>query len=464
VKSWKMSRRLIGSLVALIGGIWLAGVVIAAISIRHGIDEVFDSSLQETAQRLMPLVLDDLGEQGEYDEEERRLANPFPAEEHKEHLLYQVRDARGRVILRSHDAPAVAFPAPLTRGYFDDGGRRYFTEVAPNVDVFVQVAELPQERREAVRAVWLGLMTPLLGLLPIAALVIFWTVRRTTRPILEVQRQIGLRSGENLAPIDPHGLPDELAPIIHDMNRLLERLKAALEAERSFAANSAHELRNPVAAARAQAEVIAESLRGSPDRERMVQLIEMLGRLSKRIEKMLQLARAEAGLGFGRTETDLVAVTRLVMADYARRPQLTGRLAFDRGPLETLTVNVDPDALGIALQNLIDNALSHGAPGTTVEVSIGPGATVHVINEGPVVNASELAALTKRFERAQSTRAPGAGLGLAIVEQIMHQAGGHLELASPAHGRADGFKATLVFPAGHHGSKSLGEANSASGG
>ena len=83
---------------------------------------------------------------------------------------------------------------------------------------------------------WLGLGAPLLGLLPIAALVIYWTVQRTTRPIIEVQRQIGIRSGENLDPIDPRGLPDELAPIIHDMNRLLERLKAALEAERSFAA------------------------------------------------------------------------------------------------------------------------------------------------------------------------------------------------------------------------------------
>ena len=89
-----------GVLVALIGVIWLAGVVIAAIWIRHEIDEVFDSSLQETAQRLMPLVLDDIDEQGEYDQEERRLTDVFPAGGHEEHLLYQVRNANGRVILR----------------------------------------------------------------------------------------------------------------------------------------------------------------------------------------------------------------------------------------------------------------------------------------------------------------------------------------------------------------------------
>jgi two-component system OmpR family sensor kinase len=447
VKSWKMSRRLVGILVVLIGGIWLVGVGIAAISIQHDIVEVFDSSLQETAQRLMPLALDDLDELGEHDGEERQLADIFPASEHKEHLLYQVRNASGRVLLRSHDAPVEPFPAPLTRGYFDDEGWRYFTEVSPNRHIFVQVAELPKERREAIRAVWLGLLTPLFGLLPVAALVIYWTVKRTTRPIIEVQRQIGTRNGENLEPIDPKGLPDELAPIIHDMNRLLERLKAALEAERAFAANSAHELRNPIAAARAQAEVIADSLRGSPDYARAAQLIDMLGQLGRRTEKILQLARTEAGLGLGRTETDLVAVTRLVVADYVRRPQLAERLTFDPGQSETLAVAIDPDALGIALQNLIDNALSHGAPEGRVEITIEPEASVHIINEGPVVSASALVALTKRFERAGATRAPGAGLGLSIVEQIMHQAGGHLELASPARGRESGFEATLVLPA-----------------
>ena len=201
------------------------------------------------------------------------------------------------MIVRSHDAPIEPFPAPLKRGYFEEEGRRYFTDASPDTNVFVQVAELPGQRKEAINAVWLGLGAPLLGLLPIAALVIYWTVQRATRPIIEVQRQIGMRSGENLDPIDPRGLPDELTPIIHDMNRLLERLKAALEAERSFAAFSAHELRNPIAAARAQAEVIAATLRGSPDYARATQLIEMLGRLGGRVEKMLQLARAEAGLG-----------------------------------------------------------------------------------------------------------------------------------------------------------------------
>ncbi len=447
MRPWRMTRRLIAILVLLIGGLWLIGTGIAAVSIRHEIDEVFDSALQETAERILPLALNDIASRRdeEHDEEEQ-LPDPFPAAERKEHLYYQVRDGAGHVILRSHDAPAEPFPAPLEDGFYDHGARRYFTQGAADKSLYVQVAELPEERAEAIRTLWLGLALPLLGLLPMAAFAVYWTVRRTTRPILEVKREIGKRSGENLAPIESHGLPEELTPIIHDMNRLLERLKAALEAERAYAANTAHELRTPIAAARAQAELLASSLRGSPDQARAAQLIATLGQLGRRVEKILQLARAEAGVGLARTETDLAAVVRLIVDDYARRPQLASRLAFKVRESGHIAA-VDPDALGIALQNLVDNALAHGRAGGRVEVAVGPGPTVHVVNDGAIVGAEELATLKRRFKRGARGRGPGTGLGLSIVEQIMRQAGGRLELASPAAGRDDGFEATLVFAA-----------------
>ena len=329
MRPWTMTRRLIGVLVALIGSIWLVGVGITAISIRHEIDEVFDSSLQETAQRILPLALDDLGE---HDEETAILPIRFPAARHREHLHYQVRNAAGRVILRSHDAPAEPFAAPLRRGYFDGGGRRYFTEVSPDERLYVQVAEVPEERQEAINALWFGLATPLLGLLPIIALVIYWTVHRTTRPIIEVQSQIRARDGENLAPIDPRGLPGELKPIIRDTIGCSNGSRRRWKRSARSPPLCAHELRNPIAAAHAQAELIAQSLRGSPEHARAMQLIEMLARLGRRIEKVLQLARVEAGIGFARIETDLVAVTRHVVEDYGRKPHLARRLAFDEGP------------------------------------------------------------------------------------------------------------------------------------
>ena len=128
MQRWKMTRRLIASLVVLIGTLWLIGVGIAAMSIRHEIDEVFDSALQETAERLLPLALDEVDEHREQDGEDgRQLSDPFHAEGRKEHLHYQVRDGSGRVIVRSHDASTEPFSAPLKSGSFYGDGRRYFT-------------------------------------------------------------------------------------------------------------------------------------------------------------------------------------------------------------------------------------------------------------------------------------------------------------------------------------------------
>jgi len=141
MQRWKMTRRLIASLVVLIGTLWLIGVGIAAMSIRHEIDEVFDSALQETAERLLPLALDEVDEHREQDGEDgRQLSDPFHAEGRKEHLHYQVRDGSGRVIVRSHDASTEPFSAPLKSGSFYGDGRRYFTAVSPDASVYVQVA------------------------------------------------------------------------------------------------------------------------------------------------------------------------------------------------------------------------------------------------------------------------------------------------------------------------------------
>ncbi len=160
---------------------------------------------------------------------------------------------------------------------------------------------------------------------------------------------------------------------------------------------------------------------------------------------MLQLARAEAGLGLGRTETDLAAVTRIVVDDYSRRPQLETRFTLEAPKGQTLAA-IDPDALGIALQNLIDNALRYGAPEAKIEILVGPGPSVRVVNSGPIIGSEDLAKLKGRFERAGPKSATGIGLGLSIVDQIMRQAGGKLELLSPARGKADGFEAILAFP------------------
>jgi len=215
-----------------------------------------------------------------------------------------------------------------------------------------------------------------------------------------------------------------------------------LESERAFAANSAHELRTPVAAALAQTQRLAVELQGLPQLARSEQIAATLRRLGDLVEKLLQLARAEAGIALSRDAVDVMPALRLVIEEIARRGDVGARLQFDDGGRRRLVLRIDVDAFAIALRNLVDNALHHGAAGGKVIVAIDREGALHVINDGPVVPPDRLATLTRRFERAAAA-VPGAGLGLAIVETIVAQSGGTLELRSPASGRAAGFEAVL---------------------
>jgi two-component system OmpR family sensor kinase len=161
------------------------------------------------------------------------------------------------------------------------------------------------------------------------------------------------------------------------------------------------------------------------------------------VEKLLQLARAESGAALTREPFDALPVLRLLVDEQARRSEVRGRVALDDGGRSALWLDGDLDAFGIAVQNLLDNALAHGDG--EVRVGLLAEGTISVASGGPAVPAAELAGLTARFVRGR-TRGPGSGLGLAIVEAIARQSGGSLTLHSPARGRPDGFEAVLALP------------------
>jgi two-component system OmpR family sensor kinase len=452
---WSLSRRLIAVLTAGLAALWLAAAGAAALVVHHEINEMFDSTLQEAAQRLLPLAVHDLrgqrqAEHGDHDDDDgddddHAIADTLAIEEHDEYLIYQVRDAAGAVLLRSHDAPRQAFPIPLRRGYADAVGWRYYTEAYGRGGLYLQVAEPLAHRWETIAESLVWLAAPLLLLLPLAGVMILLTVRRAMKPIGAIGTAIGARGGADLSPIPGGDLPSELTPIVEDVNHLLARLDKALSGERAFAANSAHELRTPVAAALAQTQRLAVELRGTAHGERIGHIAHTLHRLGDLVEKLLQLSRAEAGVAMSREPTDVMPALTLLIDEFSRRAGMADRIRFADGGRPALILHMDMDAFAIVMRNLIDNALTHGPEGGAVDIAVDDGGAIHVVNGGPVVPPQRLAQLTRRFERGAGAT-PGSGLGLAIAETIMAQAGGALELHSPATGRNDGFEAIVSFP------------------
>ena len=229
---------------------WLCATLAAGLVVRHELDEAFDSAIQETAQRILPLAVMDIISRDD-PLATQRIA---PVRSHEEYLTYVVRDAAGNVLLHSHDAELAVFPPVSEPGFSETATHRLYTETAVRGTIAVTVAEPLTHRRQAALDVSLALALPLLVLIPASLAGVWWWVRSSMRPVRLFRSDIETRGSGDLTPVDLMPLPAEIRPIADAVNRLMGRLRRALDAERSFAANSAHELRTPIAAALAQAQ------------------------------------------------------------------------------------------------------------------------------------------------------------------------------------------------------------------
>jgi two-component system OmpR family sensor kinase len=363
----------------------------------------------------------------------------------KEYLTYQVLDASGRIILHSQEAPTTPYDVPLKVGFHNTPKYKIYTESALNGTLFLHVADAFKNRREALREGSVALLWPLLLLIPASVLFVRLIVGRSLAPIEKLRNDIATKDSGNMASIASDTLPRELGPIARSVNLLLDRLRSALEAEREFTANSAHELRTPIAGALAQTQRLLAELPPGPLKERAGRIEQSLSNLRRLAEKLLQLARAEAGIGSGEKPTDLVAIVATVIGDYDRDSENAGRVVLENETRSSLVRNVDIDAFAIVLRNLIENALVHGAQEGIVTVKIDGDGPIRILNGGDILAPEELAGLKRRFRRGK-TKAAGSGLGLAIAERILNQMAGRLDLFSPATGQANGFEARITLP------------------
>ncbi len=423
----------IGLLLTLL---WLGAAAVTALVVRGELDEVFDSALQETAQRLLPLAVMDVVGREEGDLAQRLAA----VRQHDEFFTYVVRDADGHVLLQSHAADPAAFPAYAGPGFARTPTHRLYSEEALQGSVRITVAEPLAHRAMVAREVQIGLVLPLVLVIPVALGAVVLAVRAGIAPVRRFRERLEARTARDLSPVPAADLPSEIAPVATTLNALLARLKTAFDAERSFAANAAHELRTPLAGAIAQAQRLRTETTDPAARRRAADIEATLKRLTRLAERLMQMARAEGGRVRLDHSSDLRIVIRAVVGDFG------GMASPDRVSLSLpdrpVMSDIDPDAAGILLRNLLDNALRHGSPDAPVAVTLRGDGELIVANAGPALPPETLARLTGRFERA-SSRSDGSGLGLAIVAAIAGRMGSPLVLTSPRPGSDGGLEARV---------------------
>jgi two-component system OmpR family sensor kinase len=438
-----LAGRLARTLILWVGGVWLLCVLAVVWYVDREINHNFDNELAEVSHRMFDMAVQELEK---LQPPGGAAGAPLIAPKQlfaEDAVMYQVVDVRGRVLLRSAESPTDAFDVPLAAGFANNPAWRVYTVRHPARGLYLQVADPLDERRTALNRTLVGLLIPLGAVLPLLALVLRKVARTELRVLQRLAGEIEQRSGADLRPIALPGLPGELRAVGDHVNSLLERLAQSLDVERALAANAAHELRTPLAAARLRLQTALEHELRRDDVQAALEALQMLGH---RTEKLLQLSRAESGASLGRTRVDLVQLAGAVAQEFWNDPQAVERLALRVPDAMAPVASGDVDALAIALRNLVENALRYGAPGRVVIEVMTP-CTLAVRDFGPGVNAEQLRTLQQRHVRHSADRA-GYGLGLSIVGTIVQKHGAALELASPPPGAPSGFEARIVLSPG----------------
>ncbi|MES2385545.1 MAG: ATP-binding protein [Pseudomonadota bacterium] len=428
----------------VLAAILLGAVLQATTAYRSALkqaDALFDDHLRQVARSLrggIPLgaALPELEDEAGFD------------------LYVQIWGQDGTQIFRSTRS---ALPPRAVLGFSDveAHGKHYRVYTLQTAFQTVQIAQDLDARTARARALAARAVLPFALLTPLLMLAVWWVIRQSLAPVERARRQLAQRAADDFSPLGGAGLPDEVRPLVDELNLLFGRVRDAFDAQKTFVADAAHELRSPLTALKLQAQALRA--RGGPDEETpgereagIQRLNQGIDRAIRLVEQLLVLAREEAGSGPARETVDLRDVIGLAVADVlpqARRKQID--LGLAEGQAAMTQLQGEPEALRVLLRNLLDNAVKYTPAAGRVDVSlqlVQGRLVLSVEDSGPGIAADERERVFDRFYRASDAASEtGSGLGLAIVQVIAARHGATLELGQSE--RLGGLRVSVMFPA-----------------
>lgn len=290
---------------------------------------------------------------------------------------------------------------------------------------------------------------PFLVLVPILVLTVILLIRSMFRPIADLSADVDRRDEQDLQPLADQQLPIEVRPFTRAINRLLGRVSQAMEAQRRFVANAAHELRSPMTALSLQAERLDPAGLPPETRDRLAELRQGIERTRNLLNQLLTLARTQALADpHPRSTLSVQHLYRQVLEDLmplAEAKHIDVGLADD----QDAQILTHPLELATIIKNLVDNAIRYTPEGGRVDLSVAcePDAiTLRVADTGPGIAPAERERVFDPFYRTLGSGETGSGLGLAIVNALANRLGARVQLDyTDAHERR-GLTVSVTLP------------------
>jgi len=448
---WRLTFVLIKS-VLLAWFVWM-GCQIWQLGREH--TGFLDNSLREIAEQVLASMPEGLERLPSRDP--KRVTVPVAADRK---MSFQVW-AQGRNVVYSAAAPL----EPLKPDFRDGFARReihgerwqVYSLTDRQRGLVVQVGRTKQMAIQELQGWILGSLLAAALILVVFGLAMWMVIGRSLRPLTTLRDTLRQRPPLDLTPLPSAELPNEFRPLVDAFNSQLERVDTAVQHERRFIADAAHELRTPLAVLSTHAEL---ALRADTLEEKNAALLRLragVQRSARLSEQLLDLARLDAGEESVRlAPLDLSDLIVLVIRDFETLArERRQRISLRAEPTRLLG---DVDQLGILLRNLIDNAVRHAGADGTIAVSChadGDGAVaLCVADNGPGVAVDDCQRIFDRFYRAPGSPDGGSGIGLSLVARIAQTHGAGIECGEGLERAADdprgpgrGFEVRVLFPA-----------------
>lgn len=288
--------------------------------------------------------------------------------------------------------------------------------------------------RHEVREAVASLLVPSLLIIGLALYLCLQAVKRITRPLADLQKELDMRTPGNLQPIFLQQTTVEVEAVTTAINQLVENLTQTLDRERLFTADVAHELRTPLAGLRLHLELLEKTQHLT-----LTPLLQRLDQMTESVAQLLQLARVGQSFSAGSYQQVnlFIDVIEPLKAELETMLSARAQTLVITEPTPTVIVSGDATLLRLLVRNLVENAHRYSPESSTITLSLASESRPMLVveDEGPGIDESKVGELSQAFVRMDS-RYGGIGLGLSIVTRIaqLHEAAFFLQNRETTNG------------------------------
>jgi two-component system sensor histidine kinase QseC len=366
------------------------------------------------------------------------------------HVVYQITMRANQFLYRSPGAPQVPLAIDHGPGYsnavLDGRSWRVYSLNSGATPLVIHIAEPFEYRDAALLRMLHAVALPILFALVLLTVLIGVVTERAFRPVRRMAADLSGRGADDLSAVNTAEMPVETHALGAALNGLLARHAEVLARERRFTADAAHELRTPLAALRAQAQVAARATTPSEARRALDKLQANIDRTTHLMSQLLALARLEPGSCFSSGQTTHAnVVVDLVLEDLAQAAREKQVEITLEGCLQQLPGS--PEVLYLLIRNLLENSVRHVSEQGRVDITViqrEQYAVLSIKDNGPGIPSEERSRALERFYRIPGSASSGSGLGLSIVGRVVELLAGEIELSAPTIGT--GLVVTVRLP------------------